>query len=65
MNHLVSRGPPHHKRYPWVGKDSFSHRDALKHDGAVEYNVAVQFSKSGARPRADLNRDRWIQSPEC
>ena len=26
---------------------------------------SVQFSTSGARPRADLNRDRWIQSPEC
>ena len=44
--------------------------NALKRgDGAVEYNVAfsfsVQFSKSGARPRADVNRDRWIQSPEC
>ena len=26
---------------------------------------SVHFSKSGARPRADLNRDRWIQSPEC
>ena len=39
------REPPHHKRYPWVGKDSFSHRDALKRgDGAVEYNVAFSFS---------------------
>ena len=44
-----------------------THRN--KGDGVVEYNVAfsfsVQFSTSGARPRADLNRDRWIQSPEC
>ena len=30
---------------PRVGKDSFSHRDALKRgDGAVEYNVAFSFS---------------------
>ena len=37
--------------------------NALKRgDGAV---FSVHFSKSGARPRADVNRDRWIQSPEC
>ena len=29
------------------------------------HSLSVHFSKSGARPRADLNRDRWIQSPEC
>ena len=64
------RERPLNKRYPWVGKDSFSHRDALKQRRWCCRTqccilFSVQFSTSGARPRADLNRDRWIQSPEC
>ena len=44
--------------------------NALKRgDGAVEYNVAFSFSSffkiCREDPRADVNRNRWIQSPEC
>ena len=42
---------------PLIPNESPQGKSASHHDGtAHELNM---------RPRADLNRDRWIQSPEC
>ncbi len=46
-------------RHPW----SFPSGDWFHHRlPAVRDSLAPRDPK---RPRADLNRDRWIQSPEC
>ena len=41
-----------------------SHREASKMHG-IPHGCVPYATAAFQRPRADLNRDRWIQSPEC